>query len=373
MKYHPASRLALLKPSPIRLLSEGAPPDSIPLGLGEPTWDLPEPARKALSEVHGVCAYGPNMGLPGLRRVLSHWHGVTPEEIMVTVGSEEALMVLFLAYLDPGDVVLLPDPGYPAYAALARLSGAEPKTYALNVADRFRLDATSFIAALDATPGVKVALINGPSNPTGASPTSATLLQIADACEARGVLLISDEVYRDLHFGVRPPSLRDVCDTGIVVSSVSKAWGSPGLRIGWMVGDPALIAPARTVHGFAVTCATAPAQQAAIALLEASDVILPAARNEVLSRWEALAESMKAEIGLEILPPDGGFYHWMPLPAWAKADPMAACLRLRDEARVVLVPGTTFGEVGRTHARLSFAAFPEQIREGVRRIAPYWK
>lgn len=367
----PSTRLAALRPSPIRLLSEGAPLGAMPLGLGEPTWELPGEARRALAALsEGPSSYGPNVGLPELRQVLARREGVPPDDILVTVGSEEALLSLFLAYVEPGTPVLVPDPGYPAYGALARLAGGEPVPYGLG--PDWSLDPEAFQRVLAAHPGARLAVVNGPANPTGAAPSREALGRVADLCEAAGVLLVSDEVYRELHAGLRPVGLREVRRSGVVVSSVSKAWGAAGLRVGWMVGDPAVLAPARLVHGFAVTCAAAPMQHAALALLEASDTVLPAARAEVRLRWEALADSLQAHLGLTVGPqPAGGFYHWMALPE-GEPDAMAFCLRARDEAGVVLVPGHTFGEAGRGHLRLSFAARPEQIREGVRRLAQVW-
>jgi aspartate/methionine/tyrosine aminotransferase len=268
--------------------------------------------------------------------------------------------------------VLLPDPGFAAYPALARIAGAGVATYALDAADRFRLDPQAFLEALEAGPRIKAAVLNCPCNPTGGGASLEALRAVSDACRARGILLISDEVYRDLHFGVRPPSLRDAGGYGIVLSSVSKGWAAPGLRVGWAVGDPAWLAPARTLHAFAVTAASSTCQRAALALLEASDEVLAQGRREIGARWEALASAWRAHFGAVITPPDGTFYHWVPLPSSAHADPFAFCVRLRDEGRVVLVPGTAFGDAGRCHARLSFAAHPEQLVEGVKRMAPFW-
>lgn len=368
----PASRLSLLKPSPIRAITDGTPPGAIPLGLGEPTWDLPEVARKALLREPGPCAYVPHVGLLELRRAVATFHGAHMDEVLITTGSQGALFSLFQAWVEPGTKVLMPDPGFVAYPALARMAGAEPVTYRLS-ADRFRLDADELIRVLDATPNASAVILNLPSNPTGGGGDLTALKRVADACAARGVLLISDEVYRDLHFGVRAPSLRDVTDRGVVTSSVSKGWGAPGLRVGWAVGDPAWLVPARTVHGYAVTGTATPAQWAALALIENSDTVLAEARSAVQLRWQALAEALREELGHAVTPPDGTFYHFMPLPTSAHADPLAFCLRLRDEAKVVLIPGLAFGEGGRGHARLSFAATPEQLKEGVRRLAPYWK
>ena len=274
--------------------------------------------------------------------------------------------------MEPGSKVLVPDPGFVAYGALATLAGGSAVPYPLDAANRFRLDAEALIARLD-EPGLRVVVLNHPSNPTGGGANADALRRVAQACEARGLLLISDEVYRDLYLGAPQPSLRDVTSTGVVTSSVSKGWGAPGLRVGWMVGEPRWLTPVRTVHAFAVTAASQPSQRAALALVEASDAVLTAARAELRLRFEALAEAMHTHLGQTLAPPDGAFYHWLPLPPSAHADPMAFALRLRDEARVVLVPGITFGEGGRGFARLSFAASPEQVREGVRRLAPFWR
>lgn len=368
----PASRLSRLRPSPIRAITDGTPPGAIPLGLGEPTWDLPEVGRKALLRASGPCAYVPHAGLTDLRRAVAAFHGAHLDEVLITTGSQGALFALFQAWVNPGAKVLVPDPGFVAYPALAFMAGAEPVPYRLS-ADRFRLDAEELIRVLDATPEASAVVLNLPSNPTGGGGGLEALRQVADACAARGVLLISDEVYRDLHFGTRAPSLRDVTDRGVVTSSVSKGWGAPGLRVGWAVGDPAWLAPARVVHGYAVTGTATPAQWAALALLEHSDAVLAEARAAVQLRWEALASALREELGQTLTPPDGTFYHFMALPPTAHADPLAFALKLRDEAKVVLIPGLAFGEGGRGHARLSFAATPEQLREGVRRLAPHWR
>lgn len=368
---NPAARLSLLKPSPIRAITDGTPPGAIPLGLGEPTWDLPEVGRKALLRNPGPCAYVPHAGLLELRKAVAAFHGAQVDEVLITTGSQGALFALFQAWVDPGTKVLVPDPGFVAYPALARMAGAEPVAYPLSE-DRFRLDADALIRVLEATPDVSAVVLNLPSNPTGGGGSLEALKRVADACVVRGVLLISDEVYRDLHFGSRCPSLRDVTDRGVVTSSVSKGWGAPGLRVGWAVGDPAWLVPARTVHGYAVTGTATPAQWAALALIEHSEAVLAEARAAVQLRWEALAAALREELGQTMPPPDGTFYHFMALPPAAHADPVAFALKLRDEAKVVLIPGLAFGEGGRGHARLSFAATPEQLREGVRRLAPYW-
>ena len=206
---NPAARLSLLKPSPIRAITDGTPAGAIPLGLGEPTWDLPEAGRRALLRDPGPCGYVPHAGLTELRQAVAAFHGAHRDEVLITTGSQGALYALFQAWVNPGTKVLVPDPGFVAYPALALMAGAEPVPYRLSP-DRFRLDADALLKVLGATPDVSAVILNLPSNPTGGGGDLDALRRVAEACTARGVLLISDEVYRDLHFGVRAPSLRDV-------------------------------------------------------------------------------------------------------------------------------------------------------------------
>jgi aspartate/methionine/tyrosine aminotransferase len=340
------------------------------MGLGEPGWDLPEPARLALARQQGPCAYGPNAGLPELRAAVAARHGAGPDQVLLGCGSQGVLYALFQAWLEPGDAVLVPDPGFVAYPILARLAGAEPVPYRLG--GDFALDPSAFRAALDRTPGARMAVVNHPANPTGAGADPGALAEVAADAAARGVLLVSDEVYRELCLDRPGPSLRDVSSTGLVLGSVSKAFGAPGLRIGRAVGDPAWLAPARLVHAYMVTAPARPAQAAALALLEAAPGVLAEAREHLRVRWEAFAGAYADAFGARPAPGAGGFYHWQPLPARAQADPMAFCLRLRDEGGVVVVPGLAFGEGGRGHVRLSYAGNPDRIREGLRRLAPFW-
>lgn len=369
-----ARRIQGMKPSAIRLISDPAGPDAIPLGLGEPTWDMPEVAREALAQSFGKCPYGPNIGRVDLREEAARYLEVAgPEHVGVTIGTQGALYCLLTAFLDEGDELLVPDPGFVAYAAIARMSGGRVVPYRLAEDDRFRLDADLFCEALDGAKAATVAILNVPSNPTGGAASLETLRKIAAACDARDVLLISDEVYRELYFGERPPSLRDVTSEGVVVTSVSKAFGAPGLRVGFVAGPADVVKKAATVNAYAATAAVYPAQAAALALLRARDLVLPMSREHVRRRFSALQAALKEHLDQDVSPPDGSFYLWLPLPESAYADPFAFCVRLRDEGRVVLVPGDAFGPRGARHARLSFAASEAQLREGVRRLAPYFR
>ena len=140
-----------------------------------------------------------------LRDALAAFHGATRDEILVTTGSQEALFALLHGWVDPGDEVLIPDPGFPAYPMITQLCGGVSVPYALDTGNRYRLTAAPIIAALASRPKVRAVVINHPSNPTGGGTSAAELRAIAKACEDRDVLLISDEVYRDLYVGLARP------------------------------------------------------------------------------------------------------------------------------------------------------------------------
>jgi aspartate/methionine/tyrosine aminotransferase len=365
-----SSRLDGIALSLIRAMNVGAPADAVSLGLGEPSWPLPLAAREAFANADTSCSYGPNQGIMELRENLAAFYGVAEDRVMISNGSQAALFALFQAYLEEGTSALLPDPGFIAYPVLAKLAGGKAVHYPLSSTGT--LDPETFIRALASDSSIRLALINHPGNPTGGSASIEALRKVAEACRDRGVVLLSDEVYRELYLHERPASLRDASDYGIVLSSLSKAFGAPGLRIGWAIGEPELLAPARLIHNYMNTAAARPSQLAAVALLRDSSIVLPEMRAQLSMRWEAFRTEARDALGFEPAPPAGSFYSWLPLPPWAQEDALAFCLRLRDAGRVIVIPGTAFGDKGKGYARLSFAGDCAGIREGLRRLAPFW-
>ncbi len=359
-------------------MSEGAPAACVSLGLGEPSWPLPDVAIRAITgsfQPGQACLYGPNAGTPELRASLAAFLGLPEGSFMLAAGSQAALFALFQAWAGDGDDVLVPDPGFVAYPTLAALAGARARPYFL--ADDGRLDPGLFDLALAASPGARLAVVNHPANPTGAGADPDALLAVARSCEKRGVVLVSDEVYRELRLGDRPAGILDGGPLPGVVAlgSMSKAFTAPGLRVGWASGDPAVLAPARLVHNAMTSCLSRPAQTAAAALLAAAATVFAESRRQLALRWaafeEACAEAFPGE--RRPLPPAGGFYRWMRLPELDGTDETAFCLRLRDEAGVIVVPGIAFGSRGSGRIRVSWAGLPEDIREGVLRLATFLK
>ena len=372
----PSARMEGLGLSVIRAMNEGAPAGCVSLGLGEPSWELPREAREALAAwaaEDGPCPYGPNAGTPELRSALRAFLGASDAEILAAAGSQGALFALVHAWAGPGDQVLLPDPGFLAYPTLARLAGAEPIPYPL--APDFSLDPGLFRSALDAAPRARLAIVNHPANPTGAGVSRAALDEVYTACRDRGVVLVSDEVYRELYLSERPAGLFDpgIRPGAAVLGSLSKAFAAPGLRVGWAVGDPEVLAPARLVHNAMVSCLSRPAQAAAAALVASSDSVFPRVRAQLAARREIFRTAARDHLGWDPPEPAGGFYAWLPLPREGRTDPRAFCLAVRDRGGVIVIPGSAFGSRGVPYARVSWAGSPADITEGVRRLSAFWR
>jgi aspartate/methionine/tyrosine aminotransferase len=341
--------------------------------------------------------YGPNTSSPALVAAVADLHAaahripaVSPDQVMVTSGSQAALFALFAAHVEVGSTVLVPDPGFVSYRSLAHLCQARAAGYELGAGGE--LDAGRVVAALDAHADVSLVVLNHPGNPTGGMASAEALAAVAEACARRGVVLVSDEVYRELYVGERPAGLHDVAgvDAGVVLGSVSKAFGAPGLRVGWAVGPPELLAPARILHNAMNTAPARPSQAAAAALLRDADAVLAQAREHVRLRWATLARVAPALLGWaddhttcpvgsgsdHTTCPVGrvGFYLWLPLPDGVPPEETTDfALRVRDTSRVTTVPGDAFGPAGAGHLRVSLGGALPELSEGLARLAPWWK
>ncbi|WP_289018314.1 pyridoxal phosphate-dependent aminotransferase [uncultured Ornithinimicrobium sp.] len=409
-----AARVDGLAVSPIRRMAVGAPEGTLSLALGEPGWPMPAPARRSLEHqgrTDGPLPYGPNSSSPELVAAVAGQHGIplAPEEVMVTSGSQAALFALFHAHVEAGSAVLVPDPGFVAYRSLAQLCQAQPVGYALGPGGALDVDLVEAALgeALRSGRPVSVVVVNHPANPTGGLADAESLRRVAELCARHGAVLVSDEVYRELWVGAggQPGGLHEVAGlaAGVVLGSVSKAFGAPGLRVGWAVGPAELLAPARVVHNAMTTAPARPSQDAATALLTSAGEVLPAARREVARRWDVLAEVAPELLALadaaagrpDARPAAGtgscsgqqpaagtgsrsrsraGFYLWLPLPAYVDpAGTTAFALRVRDESLVTTVPGDAFGPRGAGFLRVSLGGPVDALVEGLVRLAPWWE
>lgn len=363
-----------IAPSIIRELNSRKAPDSIDLGLGEPTLrpELApfEAATRWVAE-HG-CPYSPNPGFGELRAAIAR-HYAYPgldqaANVCVTVGSQEALFVALKALLDPAeDEALIVGPSYPLYPKLCQMEGIPCREVSLDPYQGFRPDAQRVIASLG--PKTRVIVMASPSNPTGRVWPRAELEILAEALSRREepVYVISDEVYRELYFGdAKPPSMAEVYPRTIVVNSLSKSNALTGLRLGWLMGPSEVMAGVLKVHQFAVSCASTYSQRVAIEVF-AHD-LLGAQREHYASQREFLLERLDRE-GLGAVLPEGGFYAMIRLTGPWSGDSTKAAFALLERKNVVAIPGAAFGAEG--WLRISWVAPRETLATGLSRIREF--
>lgn len=363
-------RLRGLQPTLIRQFFERALPDSINFGLGEP--DLPTPqflreeaARVALDEQNG---YTSHPGIPALREKIAEQYphlNLGLNDVVVTVGSQEAMTAAFLCIVDEGDEVLLPNPSFPAYDACVKISQGTPVYYRLPADNDFKFDIANFKSKI--TSKTKAAVVISPSNPTGKIFTPDDLKQIADALKDTGIYLISDEIYADLYFGERPHSASEYYDKTIIVSGLSKSLSMTGWRLGWAASSqPEIMRAIQTLHGFLTVCTSAITQKAALlGWTPEAEAAKQTAREIYKKRGSFLVDLFDKELGLKATSPEGAFYTMLDVRSLGDDIEIAEkCL----QNRVVTVPGAAFGSEAKGFLRISFCNTEEKMVEGVRRM-----
>jgi aspartate/methionine/tyrosine aminotransferase len=364
-------RLQGVAPTLIRQIFERALPDSINFGLGEP--DLPTPqflreeaARVATEEQNG---YTTHAGLLPLREKIaaSYPHlDLSPTQICVTVGSQEAMTAAFLALVDEGDEVLIPNPSFPAYENCVKLAGGEPIYYRLPADKDFAFDVEEFKSRI--TPKTRAAVVISPSNPTGKIFTAEDLRQIAEVLHDTGIYLISDEIYSDLYFtGEKPHSASEFYDKAIIVSGLSKSLSMTGWRVGWVASTQTdVIKAALTIHGFLTVCTSTISQKASLlGWTEEAEKSKAEAREIYRRRGAFLIDLLEKELGLRGTAPEGAFYTMLDVR------PLGDDLEIAEkflQNRVITVPGIAFGSEAKGFLRVSFCNTEERMAEGVRRM-----
>jgi aspartate/methionine/tyrosine aminotransferase len=359
-----ARRLANIELSLIRQINALATPLCVNLGIGEPNVEPDETLREfaVRAASTGSWHYTPNAGTLGLRKLIAEEGDLDPKsEVCVTAGTEEALFSIFQAYADPGDEVLIPNPGFLSYATLARIAGATPVPYDFDPSD-WRLDIDALLRRI--TSKTKLIVVNSPSNPLGSVIDRETLQRIANA----GPLVVSDEVYREIWYDEPPVSMLGMSDDVIVVGGMSKSHAMTGLRLGWVLAGEAVMRPIVTAHQYVATCASAFSQSLAESILTDSAwnrTWLERVRAQFREQRETALFSIARELEVTIPPPAGAFYAFVPVPA---CDTVIFAKTLATDAAVLVIPGIAFGSLGEGFVRISYAAPLDAIGTGIERI-----
>lgn len=357
-----APGVAAVQVSGIRKWFEGAGPGSINLGLGQP--DLPTPARIGEAAIAAIrdnkTGYTPNAGIPELREALAEKFlrenqvRYTPDQIIVTAGASEALHLVMQSLVRPGDRVLVQDPGFVSYAALATIAGGRPE--GLKLDGKFHIDLEQAKAALD---GARLMVINSPANPTGAVEPEQSVRALVEYAMDAGVTVVSDEVYEHFTYGVPHTSPARFGDDVITINATSKTYAMTGWRIGCMAGPEEHIAQCIKVHQYAQACATSIAQYAAVEAYIGDQACVGMMRDEYRSRLDLVYAGL-TDLGFAFPRPEGAFYLFVPM------DPALAG-RIIDHG-VTIVPGEAFGVNEPDFARISYAASRDNLTTALGRI-----
>ena len=376
-----SARVRAIKPSGIRKFFDiaAAMPEVISLGVGEPDFVTPEQISQAgvAAIQQGMTHYTSNYGTLELRQaiatMLQQRYGVTYDpktEVLVSVGVSEAIDATLRATIDPGDEVIIPDPGYVAYEADVTLAGGVVVPVATRVEDQFEIKAAAIEAAL--TPRSKAILLGNPNNPTGAVIARAELEKIAALAQERDLLIISDEVYSRLVYGdehVSIASLPGMRERVVLVDGFSKAYAMTGWRIGYVCAPTHILEAILKVHQYAIMCAATMSQAAALeAVLHGEDDV----RAMVASYDERrkLMVSGLNSIGLTAYEPRGAFYAFPSIAATGlTSDEFAE--KLLYEEQVAVVPGSAFGAAGEGFVRCTYCTAQDKIEQAIERMGRF--
>jgi aspartate aminotransferase len=368
-----AQRARSVEISGIRKMFDAAPADAINLGLGEPDFEPPKEVIDALCKAvrNGMNHYGPSAGLPSLRtKIAEIYQDRDPhtalENVLITGSGSEGLMAIALTLYDPGDEVLVPDPGFVLYAPHARLAGAVPIPYELKEGKKFLPDINELESKV--TPRTRVLVVNSPSNPTGGVFPSATVERLVTFAEEHDLTIISDEVYDEMVFDGRFASFWGRGDRVVVVNSFSKRLAMTGWRLGFLVAPKELAVEINKLHYHMMACPSTPAQAGALAGLEAGLGATRKMVEEFRARRSIVVKSLNSTPGMHCVPPAGAFYAF-PKFSWPGTATEVAHALLRRG--VITTPGDAFGTLGASHLRLSFAASRPNLKKGLDIIREY--
>jgi len=344
--------------------------------IGEPDFTAPErvveAARQALRD--GLTSYTAALGTAELREAIAGFYlqrfgvAVSPSRVAVTAGASGALLLALAALVDPGDEVLVPDPGYPCYRHFVRAFEGVARALPVAAATAFQPTLAQVEAAW--SPRTKALIVGSPSNPTGTLISRAELARICAFVAERGGVLIADEIYQGLVYGEDPGTALDLPGEVVVINSFSKYFCMTGWRLGWCVLPEDLVRPVEKLAQHLFICPPALSQHAALgAFHPATIAVLESRRQEFGNRRDYVVPAL-TDIGFRLqAPPTGAFYVFADCSAFATDSKRFTFDVLLERAGVAATPGTDFGANGtQRYVRFAYTRSMEDIEEGMERI-----
>lgn len=373
-----SERVQRVPPSGIRRFFDIAATmdDVISLGIGEPDFVTPGPILQAgvHSLQQGETHYTSNSGMLELRvalaRYLERLYGLSydpDDNLLITVGVSEAMYLALTATINPGDEVIIPEPCFVSYAPEVVFAGGTPVMVETRVEEDFQVTGAVVEAAL--TPRTKAILIGYPNNPTGAVMSRARLGEIAAVAAKHDLLVISDEIYDRLVYGIEHvnfATLPGMKDRTIVLGGLSKSHAMTGWRLGWAAAPGELLHAMRKIHQYTIMSAPTTAQYAALEALTNGEEHVEQMRAEYNRRRLLVVHGLN-ELGLATFEPKGAFYAF-PSVAASGMDEATFAEKLIQEQRVAVIPGSAFGSSGAGFVRACYATAYEKLEEALERM-----
>jgi aminotransferase len=350
--------------------------DVISFALGEPDFATPKPIIDAAYEslLNGETHYTPNAGLYALRSAIAASYpnrNYSPEQVVVGAGGTESIFLTLISILNPGDEVILSEPYWSNYVGQILTCRGVPKFVRTYEEDGFSLKPEAVEKAI--TEKTKVLIINSPANPTGAVISKEDLRGLADLAIKHNLIVLSDEVYRDILFEGKFESItnfEDVRDQCIVIDSFSKSYAMTGWRIGYAIAPKNIAAVMTKMHENSASCISAFSQKAALRALEIGKPYIQEMVKEFAVRRDLMVNGIRSIPGLNSFGPIATFYLYFNISGTGM-NSRDFVFSLLEKEKVALVPGSAFGNGQENYVRLSFASSQENLRKGLERIANF--
>lgn len=376
-----ADKIVGVKPSGIRKFFDIAAEmdDVVSLGVGEPDFDTPWHIRDEgiYSLEKGKTFYTSNSGLMELRNEINAYikrtQGISydpKKEIIITVGGSEAIDLALRAMINPGDEVIIPQPSYVSYEPCAILADAVPVIIPLKAENEFRLTAAELEDAI--TDKTKIVVLPFPNNPTGAIMEKSDLESVAEVIIKHDLYVISDEIYAELTYSGRHvsiASLPGMQERTILINGFSKAYAMTGWRLGYCCVPEIIATQMLKIHQFAIMCAPTTSQYAAIEALKNGDEDVALMRESYNQRRRFLLNAFK-EMGLDCFEPFGAFYVFPCIKEFGMSSDDFA-MKLLQEKKIAVVPGTAFGDSGEGFLRISYAYSIEKLKFAMEKLSEF--
>lgn len=362
-----SKRVLSIKPSGIREIFEMATVDAINLGLGELDFEPPKEAREAYKEAldHDHNRYGPTKGIDPLRRkvagkVQRYRKDITLDNVVITASGTQAAMAAFQTLFEPGDEVLIPEPGFVLYEPDTMMAGATPVPYPLRYEDHFQPDIEALKESITAR--TKGLVVNSPSNPTGSVLTLENFRALKDIAHDHHLWIISDEVYEDFLYGGTHHSFNEVIEQAVVLNSFSKSFAVPGWRIGYLTAPLEVVDHIANMQYHIIACPPTPPQFALAKVFDVQESFLKTVMPVFKKRRKAMVDGLNDIKGFHCHLPEGAFYAF---PSYKQKIPSRDLAHKLVANGVISAPGTAFGGMGENHLRFSYAASEENITNGL--------